>query len=41
MREAYSVEDGLHAVGESFFGLVMDFNEEAIGADGDSGTRKR
>ena len=34
-------EDGLHAVGQSFFGLVMDFDEEAIGADGDSGTGKR
>ena len=35
-------EDGLHAVGESFVRLVMDFDEQAIGADGDScaGERK-
>ena len=34
-------EDGLHAVGEGFFGLVMDFDEQAISADGDGGARKR
>jgi len=34
-------EDGLNAVGEGFFGLVMDFDEESIGADGDRGTGKR
>jgi len=28
-------EDGLHAVRESLFGLVMNFDEEAIGADSD------
>ena len=30
-------EDGLHAVGEGFFGLVVDFDEQSIGADGDCG----
>src|SRR5258708_15782415 len=34
-------EKGLHAVGEGFFRLVMDFDEQAIGADGDGGARKR
>ena len=34
-------EEGLHAVGEGLVGLVMDFDEEAIGADGDSGARER
>ncbi len=34
-------EDGLHAVGEGFFGLVMDFDEEAVGADGYGGTGER
>ena len=34
-------EDGLHAVGESFFGLVVNFDEEAIGTDRDGGARKR
>src|SRR5260221_8314052 len=35
-------EDGLHAVGEGFFGLVMDFDEEAVAADGygSAGERK-
>ena len=33
-------EDGLHAVGEGFFGLVMDFDEEAVGANGDGGAGK-
>jgi len=33
-------EDGLHAVGESLFGLVMDFDEESIGTDGDCGAGK-
>jgi len=28
-------EDGLHAVGEGFVRFVMDFDEQAIGADGD------
>ena len=31
----------LHAVGERFVRLVMDFDEKAIRADGDSGARKR
>ena len=30
-------EDGFDAVGEGFFGLVMDFDEEAIGTYRDSG----
>ena len=34
-------EDGLDAVGKGFFGLVMDFDEEAIGANGDGGAGKR
>src|ERR1700687_1120427 len=34
-------KDGLHAVGESFVRLVMDFDEEAIGADSDGGSWKR
>ena len=34
-------EDGLHAVGEGFFGLVMDLDEEAVGADGYGGAGKR
>jgi len=27
-------DDGLHAVGERFFGLVVDFDEKTVGADG-------
>ena len=34
-------EEGLHAVGEGFFRLVMNFDEEAIRADGDSGSGER
>ncbi len=34
-------KEGLHAVGEGFFRLVMNFDEEAIGADGDRGAGKR
>jgi len=34
-------EDGLHAVRESFLGLVMDFNEEAVGAYCDRGAGER
>ena len=34
-------EDGLHAVGEGFFGLVMDFDEKAVGADGYGCARER
>jgi hypothetical protein len=30
-------KDGLHAVGERFFGFVVDFDQEAIGSDGDGG----
>jgi len=28
-------EDGLHAVGEGFVRFVMNFDEQAIGSDGD------
>jgi hypothetical protein len=34
-------EDGLHAVGEGFFGLVMDFDKEAVGANGYGGAGQR
>src|SRR5579859_31232 len=34
-------EDGLHSVGEGFFGLVMDFDEEAVTADGHGGAGER
>src|ERR1700739_3729825 len=34
-------EDGLHSVGKGFFGLVMDFDEEAVGADGNGGAGER
>ncbi len=34
-------EEGLHAVGERFVRLVMNFDEEAIGADGDGGAGER
>ena len=34
-------QDGLDAIGEGFFGLVMNFDEKAIGTDGDGGARKR
>src|SRR6266576_6849343 len=34
-------EKGLHAVGEGFVRFVMDFDEQAIGADGDSSARQR
>ena len=34
-------EEGLHAVGEGFVRLVMDFDEETIGAYGDSGAGER
>ena len=30
-------EDGLNAVGEGFVGLMVDFDEEAIGANGYGG----
>ena len=30
-------QDGLHAVGEGVFGLMVDFDEQAVGADGDGG----
>ena len=33
-------EDGLDAVGEGFVGFVVDFDEEAIGADSDGGAGK-
>ena len=34
-------EEGLHAVGEGFFRLVMNFNEETIGPDRHSGSGER
>jgi hypothetical protein len=34
-------EDGLDAVGQGFFGLVVDFDEKAIGAYGDRGAGER
>src|SRR5258708_2110511 len=34
-------EEGLHAIGEGFLRLVMNFNEEAISANGDSGSGER
>ena len=34
-------EEGLHAIGEGLFRLVMNFNEETISADGDSGAGER
>ena len=34
----FAGDDGLHAVGERFFGLVVDFDEETIAADGHCGT---
>src|SRR5438309_173710 len=33
-------EKGLHTVGQSFVRLVMDFDEQAIRTDGDSGAGK-
>ena len=34
-------KDGLDTVGEGFFGLVMDFDEKAVGAYGDGGAGER
>src|SRR6267154_1367146 len=34
-------QEGLHSVGKSFVRFVMDFDEKAIGADGNSGAGKR
>ena len=34
-------EDGLHAVGEGFFGFVVNFDEQAIGTNGDGGAGER
>ena len=31
----------MHAIGKGFFGLVMDFDEEAIAANGDGGAGER
>ena len=33
-------EDGLHTVGKRFFRFVMNFDEEAVGANGDGGAGK-
>lgn len=32
-------EDRLHAIGESLVWLVMDFDEQAVGSNGDRSTR--
>ena len=34
-------QNRLDSVGEGFFGLVMDFDQEAIGANSDSSTGER
>jgi len=34
-------KNGLHAVGESFIGFVVDFDEQAVGADGHRCARER
>ncbi len=34
-------KEGLHAVGEGFVRLVMDFDKEAIGANGDGSAGER
>ena len=34
-------KDGLHAVGEGFFGFVVNFDEQAIGTNGDGGAGER
>ena len=39
-RREFAGDDGLHAVGERFFGLVVNFDEETVGADGDCGERQ-
>ena len=39
-RGEFAGDDGLDAVGEGFFGFVVDFDEEAVGADGDCGERE-
>ena len=36
----FAGDDGLHAVGERFFGFVVDFDEEAVAADGYRGERE-
>jgi hypothetical protein len=33
--------DGLDPIGESFLGLVVDFDEQAVGSHGDCGARER
>ena len=39
--EEFLGEEGLHAVGERFVRLVMNFDEETIGADGYGGAGER
>src|SRR6267142_5710042 len=39
LRELFG-QDGLNAIGERFVGVVMDFDEQAIGADSDRGSGK-
>ena len=40
-RNEFFGKEGLHAIRESLVGLVMDFDEQAISADSDSGAGKR
>src|SRR5260370_10016922 len=37
----FARKNGLHSVREGFVGLMVDFDEKAIGAGGDSGARQR
>src|SRR6266851_7660889 len=37
----FSRKNGLHSVREGFVGLMVDFDEKAIGTDGDSGAQQR
>src|SRR2546425_9585123 len=37
----FAGKNGLHSVREGFVGLMVDFDEKAIGADGNSGARQR
>ena len=39
--DQFAGENGLHAVGEGGVGAVMNFDEQAVGADGDRGAGKR
>src|SRR5712691_3759815 len=37
----FARKNGLHSVREGLVGLMVDFDEKAVGADGDSGARQR